>query len=204
MAHDNDNEDGPIGPKFRKLREDVFSMDETVRRKSQLERLDSILEGVLMSFQLDWEQGLKSVFNAASAKKDPTERNKIAFEKLLGPASAKEEAVKTTLALKLPIDESYLLDTTAEDIRNLDSLRKIHQRASAHDYAVKVVGLTAEENAGGHGQALIIFDALKSYEEGREENAEFYPDLGEYTPMLKPKPATVIGTPAKRTRLGPG
>lgn len=91
-----------------------------------------------------------------------------------------KDPLKPVVTVPLQINPLFL-DLGPEDLKVMPGYIQMHMVARHYDVALKVYGLTREEKSGDPtgGHTILFIDLTKSYTQGVEWNAGFYPDLPE-------------------------
>jgi hypothetical protein len=173
-----ENKKIPVGDRIRAVIEPA--LDDPRRDQIQLNKLDEIFNAVATRLPEilgnDFDR-----FNAAveaETRRKPDSRNPMVIDALtsLGPDGA--PLYSPIKKIGLPISTTFT-QFAATDVNNLPGYIRLHETARDMNVALKLIGVTAEESKGSGlgGQAILVVDGSRSYEDGALENAMLSPQL---------------------------
>lgn len=178
----------PFGERLR----DVINpaLDDDRRSDIQKKILDDAFAKVTDYFEDAMEAKFSHFFNhvARAEAKNPRSKNPLIIDALTATKEDGEPKYSPIMRLPLPICTAYTT-FSADDIKDLPSYIRLHEKARDMDVSLKVTNLTADESKSPSGfqmPAVLIIDATKTYAEGAMENSMLYPNL-------KPKKAEFDG-----------
>ncbi len=169
--------------KMRREIQDVLNNEEKAAIQKGL--VNDVFMAVAVHLEGVIEPQLSAYFNAVAQGADD---KFTAITKLLtydAPADAEVPGFSPVLALPLSINPTFLA-LGPEDLKAMPGYIQMHAVARKYDVALKIHGLTREENSGSPSgaQTVLFVDLTKGYAEGAEANPGFYPDLPEQKKTL--------------------
>lgn len=172
----------PLGDRIRDMINPA--MEDTRRKKMQLDMLNQFFEKVNSKVAMMLEPEFNMVFNHVASLR-PQEQNVYLIKAL-------------TLGGYLPVLQMQgnlmmrFTDFSPEEIKSLPAYVMLHEFLRAENIAIKVSGATADDvrSTGGMSPLVVTIDASKSYDDGALENSLLYPDLPPPPPDMLPPPDT--------------
>lgn len=168
----------PVGERIRAMLEPA--LEDPRRDQIQLGKLDEIFNAVATRLPKIFENDFVK-FNTAvenETRRKPENRNPMIIDAITSLGPDGEPLYSPIKKLGLPISTTFT-QFAATDVNNLPGYIRLHEAARDMDVALKLIGVTAEEakSSGLGGQAILIVDGSKSYDDGALENAMLSPQL---------------------------
>lgn len=181
MTADNDNKPSPdkasLGASIRHLVNSAFRDPRT--KEWQLEKLDKLFASYARAVPI----ALKKEFDAFNSYIEQFPKEKRTKEIVEALTIVKgDDDWDPTFGRKLPINAEFL-NLSSADIRALPGYIRLHEAMRDLDVAIKVAGLTREEE--GH-QPVLVVNTLKTYAQGAAENPGMYPTLPDKKKSFQP------------------
>ena len=172
MANSNDKSI-PIGKRIR----DVINpaLEDSRREQVQLNILDNVFSQFADALPKIVERDFQAFFNqVARTDSQPQTRNPTIIKYLTAIKGEDEDSAYSPMKrLAIPVSTNFTT-FSADEIKELPGYIKLHTVARDMDIALKIPGLTADDKGN---QAVLTFDASKTYNQGAYENAQMYPQL---------------------------
>ncbi|MFN7115054.1 MAG: hypothetical protein ACK4PK_11925 [Alphaproteobacteria bacterium] len=174
-----ENKKIPVGDRIRAVLEPA--LDDPRRDAIQLKKLDDIFNTVATRLPKIFENDFDKFNNAVESetRRKPDSRNPMIIDAVTSIGPDGEPLYSPIRKLGLPISTTFT-QFAATDVNNLPGYIRLHETARDMNVALRLIGVTAEESKGGSGlggQAILVVDASKSYEDGALENAMLSPQL---------------------------
>lgn len=177
-ANDNINEDSrPYGDRLREVIEQALG-DERAK-DVQLDLLDKAFEKVADNFDPIVHRVCARFFNDVARMKERAPQNLNPFVvDLLTAFEGNGPKFDTNVRVQLPINNTFL-DLSPQEIKELPSYIRLHEKAREHNISLNLMNVTADEvrNSPFPQPAMLMIDFNKSYASGAIANASLYPDL---------------------------
>lgn len=135
------------------------------------------------------EEGYATLFNRIVRARAQEQKNEMVIRAIAfrDPATGKTEYSPEVVEM-IPVATDYT-NFSADEIRELPGYIRLHEVARDENIAINLQGLIGKDGEKTGGRAIVIIDAMKSYNDGVIEHYAIYPHLPPKKEKFNPRTA---------------